>query len=60
MCQIDPSVLPFLGSTVETDVGVDEGSARAWFYDALLAIDSLAGLVTYWTVLFSFCDSSEH
>ena len=26
------------------------------FHDALLAIDSLAGLVTYSTVLFSFCD----
>ena len=26
------------------------------FHDALLAIDSLAGLVTYLTVLFSFSD----
>ena len=26
------------------------------FHDALLAIDSLAGLVTYLTALFSFCD----
>ena len=25
-------------------------------HDALLAIDSLAGLLTYLTVLFSFCD----
>ena len=25
------------------------------FHDALLAIDSLAGLVIYVTVLFSFC-----
>ena len=45
MSQIDSSALSFLGSTVQTDVEVDEGSVwTLFFHDALLAIDSL---VTY-------------
>ena len=32
MSQIDSSVLSFLGSAVEADVEVDEGSAWAWFF----------------------------
>ena len=49
-------VLAFLGSTVETRLMLRSMKALHELHDALHAIDSLVGLVTYLTVLFSFCD----